>query len=114
MGEVRVDGNADQLAVPARELLDLLVEGAPRQAQHVADQRGDVGRPLLVLAAPREAEQLARQVVAFVQELRKLDLRKKPGIAETLDWAAALLRLEYLEHAAAMPSVEQESMPPER
>lgn len=37
---------------------------------------------------------LARQVVAFVQELRRLDLRKKPGIAETLDWAAALLRLE--------------------
>jgi hypothetical protein len=33
-------------------------------------------------------------VVAFVQDLRRMDLRKKPGIAETLDWAAALLRLE--------------------
>jgi MoxR-like ATPase len=43
---------------------------------------------------PEIGPQLARQVVAFVQELRKLDLRKKPGIAETLDWAAALLRLE--------------------
>ena len=43
---------------------------------------------------PEIGPQLARQVVAFVQELRKLDLRKKPGIAETLDWAAALLRLD--------------------
>ncbi|MGB5670912.1 MAG: MoxR family ATPase, partial [Sedimenticolaceae bacterium] len=43
---------------------------------------------------PEIGPKLARQVVAFVQELRGLDLRKKPGIAETLDWAAALLRLE--------------------
>jgi MoxR-like ATPase len=43
---------------------------------------------------PEIGPQLARQVVAFVQELRRLDLRKKPGIAETLDWAAALLRLD--------------------
>lgn len=34
---------------------------------------------------------LAAQIVGFVQELRQIDLRKKPGIAETLDWAAALL-----------------------
>lgn len=39
-------------------------------------------------------QQLARQVVAFVQALRRGDLRRKPGIAETLDWAAALLRLK--------------------
>jgi MoxR-like ATPase len=37
---------------------------------------------------------LARQVVELVQGLRKADLRKSPGIAETLDWAAALLRLD--------------------
>lgn len=43
---------------------------------------------------PEIGPQLARQVVAFVQELRRLDLRKKPGIAETLDWAAALFRLD--------------------
>lgn len=36
---------------------------------------------------------LASQVVEFVQALRELDLRKKPGIAESLDWAAALMRL---------------------
>ena len=34
---------------------------------------------------------LAAQVVRFVQGLRREDLRKRPGIAETLDWAAALM-----------------------
>jgi MoxR-like ATPase len=44
--------------------------------------------------APEVAEALARQIVAFVQAVRRMDLRKRPGIAETLDWTAALLRLE--------------------
>jgi MoxR-like ATPase len=43
--------------------------------------------------APEAAGLLARQLVAFVQSVRRMDLRKKPGIAETLDWTAALLRL---------------------
>ena len=37
---------------------------------------------------------LSRQVVAFVQELRELELYKAPGIAETLDWAASLMALD--------------------
>ncbi len=37
---------------------------------------------------------LSRQVVAFVQELRGLELYKAPGIAETLDWAASLMALD--------------------
>jgi MoxR-like ATPase len=36
---------------------------------------------------------LARQIVGFVQRLRGSDLRKRPGVAETLDWAAALMAL---------------------
>jgi MoxR-like ATPase len=36
---------------------------------------------------------LAREVVSFVQGLRRADLTKVPGIAETLDWAAALVAL---------------------
>jgi MoxR-like ATPase len=39
-------------------------------------------------------QQLAGQVVGFVHGLRELDLRRKPGVAETLDWVAALLRLD--------------------
>ena len=44
--------------------------------------------------APQAAVPLAQQIVAFVQAVRRMDLKKKPGIAETLDWTAALLRLE--------------------
>ena len=43
--------------------------------------------------APQAAAALAQQIVAFVQGVRRMDLQKKPGIAETLDWTAALLRL---------------------
>jgi MoxR-like ATPase len=43
--------------------------------------------------APGAALQLAQQIVAFVQGVRRIELQKKPGIAETLDWTAALLRL---------------------
>ena len=44
--------------------------------------------------APGVAAELAQQIVAFVQSVRRMELQKKPGIAETLDWTAALLRLE--------------------
>ncbi|HTK14370.1 MAG TPA: MoxR family ATPase [Xanthobacteraceae bacterium] len=43
---------------------------------------------------PGIAEQLARDVVGFVQALRKDDLFKAPGVAETLDWAQALTALD--------------------
>ena len=44
--------------------------------------------------APAAGAALSRQIVHFVQAVRRMELQKKPGIAETLDWAAALLRLE--------------------
>jgi MoxR-like ATPase len=48
----------------------------------------------IVLSRIPDAPQiLARQVVAFVQALRQADLSKLPGVAETLDWAAALMAL---------------------
>ncbi|WP_337871536.1 MoxR family ATPase [Meiothermus sp.] len=43
---------------------------------------------------PGVPEKLAQQAVAFVQELRKLDLYKAPGVAETLDWASSLIALD--------------------
>jgi MoxR-like ATPase len=42
---------------------------------------------------PGMDEQLAREVTAFMQSIRRLDLGKVPGVAETLDWAAALVAL---------------------
>ena len=58
--------------------------------------------------APEVAAGLARQIVAFVQAVRLMDLKKKPGIAETLDWAAALLRLDIsvIEAAGAERIIE--------
>src|SRR5437867_833899 len=60
-------------------------------------------RELAILHArlPQVPEALAREVVSFVQRLRTADLTKAPGIAETLDWAAALLALgaRHLEPA---------------
>ena len=54
----------------------------------------------IVLAkVPESPERLAREVVAFVHRLRQADLTKVPGIAETLDWAAALLSLGARELA---------------
>jgi MoxR-like ATPase len=43
---------------------------------------------------PHAPARLSAQVVSFVQELRKLDLYKLPGVAETLDWTAALVALD--------------------
>jgi MoxR-like ATPase len=49
----------------------------------------------IVLAkVPNAPAQLARQVVAFVQELRREELYKLPGVAETLDWITALVALD--------------------
>lgn len=45
---------------------------------------------IVLIKAPNAPEKLARQVTAFMQELRQADLYKIPGIAETLDWIAAL------------------------
>jgi len=43
---------------------------------------------------PEAPERLARQVTAFVQELRRADLFKLPGVAETIDWMTALVALD--------------------
>ncbi len=48
---------------------------------------------IVEIRAPRAAGEFARQVVEFVQSVRRMELQKKPGIAETLDWTAALLRM---------------------
>src|SRR6185312_3856251 len=44
--------------------------------------------------APGASEKLSREVVAFVQRLRAMDLYKAPGVAETIDWTRSLLVLD--------------------
>lgn len=55
----------------------------------------DAEKELAIVRAhqPQAAAELAQQAVRFVRELRREELEKKPGIAETLDWIAALMRL---------------------
>ena len=51
-------------------------------------------RAILRAKAPHAPERLTQELVAFVQKLRKQDLFKQPGVAETLDWATALTELD--------------------
>ena len=52
---------------------------------------------ILQARAPEAAEALSREVVAFVQKLRGEDLFKRPGVAETIDWAKCLLALDVID-----------------
>ena len=56
----------------------------------------DARRELEILRrkAPKAAGQLSKEVVAFVQRLRKMELYKLPGVAETIDWANCLAALD--------------------
>ncbi|MEM6308725.1 MAG: MoxR family ATPase [Pseudomonadota bacterium] len=51
---------------------------------------------ILQSRAPEASATLSREVVAFVQRLRTEDLFKKPGVAETIDWAKCLLALDMI------------------
>jgi MoxR-like ATPase len=59
----------------------------------------DAQRELAILKvkAPGAPQRLSQQVVAFVQELRKMDLFKVPGVAESIDWATALSELNVID-----------------
>src|SRR6266545_6590002 len=57
---------------------------------------------IVLTRVPAAPETLAAQVVAFVHRLREADLTKVPGVAETLDWAAALLALGARELRPAL------------
>ena len=59
----------------------------------------DFDRELAILRAraPEASEALSREVIAFVQRLRSEDLFKKPGVAETIDWAKCLVALDAMQ-----------------
>jgi len=53
----------------------------------------DLELAILAEKAPEAADDLQRQIVGFVQGLRRQNLFKSPGVAETIDWAQALVEL---------------------
>jgi MoxR-like ATPase len=57
---------------------------------------------IIKVRLPGVEERLSRHIVAFVQELRRRDLFKLPGVAETLDWTRALTTLDTLELSPAI------------
>ena len=59
----------------------------------------DFAREMEIIAArvPEAADALSREVVGFVQKLRTEDLFKRPGVAETIDWAKCLLALDVID-----------------
>ncbi|HEX7889214.1 MAG TPA: MoxR family ATPase [Ramlibacter sp.] len=74
-----------------RELSDALRRRCLYQYIEYPDHEKELA--IVRMKVPQAAPGLARQIVSFVQAVRRLELQKKPGIAETLDWTAALLRL---------------------
>jgi MoxR-like ATPase len=75
----------------AREMSDAL----KRRCLHLYIDFPDRAQELAIIKikAPEAAQKLAEEVVTVVQSLRKLDLKKAPGISETLDWVKALTLL---------------------
>ena len=60
---------------------------------HVDYPSAEAELNIVKLKVPDMSDELARQAVAVVQQLRNMDLRKVPSISETLDWARALITL---------------------
>ena len=65
----------------------------------------DKEREIIALKVPELAPRLQEQAARFVHALRKLDLRKAPSVAETLDWARALVALRITE--LDVPAIRQ-------
>lgn len=75
------------------------VHDAPKRRclYHWVDYPGfDRELAILRARAPEAKETLSREIVAFVQRLRDEDLFKRPGVAETIDWAKCLLALDVI------------------
>ena len=65
---------------------------------------------ILLARVPGIERDLAQQIVRFVQGLRKEDLQKKPGVAESLDWADALLGLGMSDLLTDMEALHESLM----
>ncbi len=79
----------------SREIGDAL----RRRCLYLYIEHPDFEKELAILRAkvPGVSERLAATVTRFVQRLRTRELRKLPGVAETIDWTAALVRLHQDE-----------------
>lgn len=74
-----------------------LSEALRRRCLYLYIDYPDFAKELDILQrkVPKANEQLAREICAFMQEVRKMRLEKVPGVAETLDWATALVEMHF-------------------
>lgn len=74
-----------------------LSEALRRRCLYLYIDYPDFAKELDILQrkVPQANEQLAREICAFMQEVRKMRLEKVPGVAETLDWATALAEMHF-------------------
>ena len=81
-----------------------LHEALKRRCLYTWVEMPSLEREIAIVRArvPAAPERLAAQAAAFVHELRRLDLTKQPGIAETIDWTQALLALGQAELEAGV------------
>lgn len=87
-----------------RELSDALRR---RCLYHYVDYPSAAAELNIVRARlPEMSQQLAHQVVNYVQTLRQAQLRKTPGVAETLDWAAAMIGIGVKDLSASPEAIE--------
>ena len=94
MGVVRA--RAKPLAILTSNATRPLSDALRRRCLYCFIEYPDLEKETAVARArcPHAEPELIAQAVAFVQALRKEDLEKKPGLAETLDWIGALCRLD--------------------
>src|SRR5712664_1606937 len=90
------DGNAPVLLIDELDRTREIHDAVKRRCFYHWVDYPDAARELEILhrKAPRAAASLSREVVAFVQRLRKTELFKLPGVAETIDWANCLVALD--------------------
>ncbi|HUY19655.1 MAG TPA: MoxR family ATPase [Candidatus Binataceae bacterium] len=90
----------------AREMSDAL----KRRCLHLYIDFPDRAQELAILKlkAPEASDQLAEEVVTMAQSLRKIDLKKTPGISETIDWikALTLLNLDTLDNQLVVETLD--------
>lgn len=107
-----------------RELGDAL----KRRCLHLHIDFPDAARERQIVRArvPNVTDDLLKQLVAFVQDLREMDIRKRPSISETVDWARTLILMHanhldeamvrstlnvLLKHESDIASVDREILP---
>ena len=95
IGTVKADANRKPLVFLTSNNTREISDALKRRCLHLYIPFPDapLERQIIQARVPEVAEKLRNQLVAFIQELREMDLKKVPAISETIDWARTLILL---------------------